>query len=277
MHTPVLSILLASLFLSTPATSMDADEKPVISQLSERGKLTWSLFHLRKKEEMVYSSHKSQKVVSQKEDDCNSVIKKHEEQNYLVEHKRISHFIEEINPNGSSFNLDCRKVFSLPNTTHIMKKLSYCKYIDLSFNDISALPDEIEEWSSLLSLDLADNKFSIVPWQLFTIGTNVNRLETISINLCNNPITRIPIEFYETMMNQEGKRKEYQGFTIVMNQEHILSFIVSEALKYPKLKSFLINSCLSHITNGFCTFQNQEGKYLGFDENSNPSFDFRRG
>lgn len=276
MQAPLISILLYSFFLSTPVISMDTEERPSMSQSNKRGKKHWPFCHFKKTEKPHCPSQKCQKNTLQEENDPNSISEEPYERDYIAEHERISSFIERNSPEAASFNLVKRKVFSLPNTVRIMRKLSHCRYIDLSSNAMTALPDEVNEWSSLISLDLTYNEFSILPQQVLTIGTNVSAFETISIYLCKNPIERIPDEFYETMMKQEGNRKTYQGFTIVMDRHQIISFIIPKAMECPEFKSFLVNSNLANITNGFCTFQDQKGKYLNFNENGDAFF-ARRG
>jgi|GEM_PF-2717982 len=199
------------------------------------------------------------------------------ELDYAAEHKRVTLLIELKGEGSSSLNFKCCNIFSLPNEMKVMEKLESCKYIDLSGNEISALPDEIDEWRSVTSLNLSGNSLTIAPWQVFTIGKNVKSCESITISLLNNPITRIPNEFIEEMMNQEGKRKILSGFSIEFNQEVIITSIAPKVREQPGFKEFLIRSSTGEISNGFCTIQNEYGEFLSFDEEGHPCFSYGQG
>lgn len=195
------------------------------------------------------------------------------ELDYAAEHKRVTSCIAE-HEGRSSLNFTHYNIFSLPNESKSMEKLTSCRYIDLSHNEIGALPDEINEWHSVTSLNLSNNSLTIAPWQVFTIGKNVKSCESITISLLNNPITRIPNEFIEEMMNQEGKRKILSGFSIEFNQDVIITSIAPKVREQPGFKEFLIRSSTGEISNGFCTIQNEYGEFLSFDEEGHLFFSY---
>ena len=198
------------------------------------------------------------------------------ELDYAAEHEKVTSWIAEYE-GRSSLNFNNYNIFSLPNDSKVMEKLKLCKYIDLSHNEISALPDEINKWDSAISLNLSHNSLTIAPWQVFTIGRNVKSCESVTISFLNNPITRIPDEFIEEMMNQRGKRKVLSGFSIEFNQEIITASIVPKVREYPDFKEFLIRSSTGEISNGFCTIQNEYGEFLAFDEEGHPYFSHGHG
>jgi hypothetical protein len=199
------------------------------------------------------------------------------ELNYAEEHDKVTLLIQQKYSGGSSLNLNNCNIFSLPPEMRVMKTLQSCVYINLSNNDMSALPDEIMEWGFVSSLNLADNKFTVAPWQVFTIGKQVKSCQTIVVSLYNNPLTRFPVEFFEEMMDQSQKRKEYSGFSIELDQQIIEAYIIPYLYNWPDLKNFLIDSSAGKIINGYCMIQNEMGQFLVFDQDENPYFDYGQG
>ncbi len=197
------------------------------------------------------------------------------ELDYRAEHERVRALLKDVSKRNTNLNLDNRGIFSLPNDTDTMKKLSNCRYLNFSHNMLDALPDEICEWTSMISLDLSNNKLTIVPWQV--IGLFDTSAPKVSIFLTDNPIKRIPPKFFKAMMAQEGHRGDFSGFSIEFNQDIIENYIFPKLKKSPFLKSYLVKSFHGDILNGFCKIQNESGAFLSFDKDEQPFFAYGQG
>jgi len=261
--------LCSSLFYIN-ANAMEDRPRPSREKTGKRNVSSQISNLLRNKAPNTFTEESPPVVVSQDASKLNPQSEYPLDIDYKAEHERVSRFIEKIYREKNSLYLPGHSIFSLPNTASIMQKLANCNYIDLNDNLINALPDEINEWSALTSLDLSSNKLSVAPWQVFTIGKCVGPAKLFTIYLNQNPIKRIPDVFYEAMMHQKNNRKICQYFSIILDDEVIKAFIIPKLQSWPELKAFLVDSSREKITNGHCKIQNEDGKFLTFNADDLP-------
>ena len=89
--------------------------------------------------------------------------------------------IEERNIEVTACNLSSNVIKKIP--PKLPSKFSLITDLNLSFNKLSALPEEVSKWSQLETADISNNKFDSLPACLLSLP------KIIQINAANNSIT----------------------------------------------------------------------------------------
>ena len=89
--------------------------------------------------------------------------------------------IEERNIEVLACNLSSNVIKKIP--PKLPSKFSLITDLNLSFNKLSALPEEVSKWSQLETADISNNKFDSLPACLLSLP------KIIQINAANNSIT----------------------------------------------------------------------------------------
>jgi len=113
--------------------------------------------------------------------------------------------IEERNIEVTACNLSSNIIKKIP--PKLPSKFSLITDLNLSFNKLSALPEEVSEWSQLETVDISNNLFVSFPTCLLSLQ------KIIQINAANNSITDVEVELISTCESLENLNLEENPLT----------------------------------------------------------------
>merc|ERR1712008_550635 len=124
--------------------------------------------------------------------------------------------IEERNIEVTACNLSSNDIKKIP------PKLPLITDLNLSFNKLSALPEEVSKCSQLETVDISNNLFVSLPTCLFSLP------KIIQINAANNSITDVEVELISHCESLENLNLEENPLTRGCHDN--LSFIAKKQI-----------------------------------------------
>jgi len=128
--------------------------------------------------------------------------------------------IEERNIEVTACNLSSNVIKKIP--PKLPSKFSLITDLNLSFNKLSALPEEVSKCSQLETVDISNNLFDSLPTCLLSLP------KIIQINAANNSITDVEVELISTCESLENLNLEENPLT--RDCQDNLSFIAKKQI-----------------------------------------------